>query len=86
MSEVFVTKLAAYTAPEVVEFKNKDWVQYGIDNNYFNYIIDSKTNGQQKQAKQLYKPLSTRQKNNFLMYLTQIYTAQRTNEIIKYLL
>ena len=53
---------------------------------YFNYIIDSKTNGQQKQAKQLYKDLSTRQKNNFVMYLTQIYTAQRTNEIIKYLL
>jgi len=53
---------------------------------YFNYIIDSKTNGQQKQAKQLYKDLSTRQKNNFVMYLTQIYTASRTNEIIKYLL
>ena len=53
---------------------------------YFNYIIDSKTNGQQKQAKQLYKDLSTRQKNNFVMYLTQIYTASRTNEIIKYLM
>ena len=25
MSEFFVTKLAAYTAPEVVELKNKDW-------------------------------------------------------------
>jgi len=63
---------------------------YGLDfatlEDYFNYIIDSKTNGQQKQAKQLYKDLSTRQKNNFLMYLTQIYTAQRTNEIIKYLM
>ena len=40
MSEFFVTKLAAYTAPEVVELKNKDWVQYGVDNDYFNYIID----------------------------------------------
>jgi len=63
---------------------------YGLDfatlEDYFNYIIDSKTNGQQKQAKQLYKDLSTRQKNNFVMYLTQIYTAQRTNEIIKYLM
>lgn len=44
MSEFFVTKLAAYTAPEVVELKNKDWVQYGIDNNYFNYIIDVNNN------------------------------------------
>jgi hypothetical protein len=63
---------------------------YGLDfatlEDYFIYIIDSKTNGQQKQAKQLYKDLSTRQKNNFIMYLTQIYTAQRTNEIIKYLM
>lgn len=63
---------------------------YGLDfatlEDYFNYIIDSKTNGQQKQAKELYKDLSTRQKNNFLMYLTQIYTAQRTNEIINYLM
>lgn len=63
---------------------------YGLDfatlEDYFNYIIDSKTNGQQKQAKELYKPLSTRQKNNFLMYLTQMYTAQRINEIIKYLM
>ena len=63
---------------------------YGLDfatlEDYFIYIIDSKTNGQQKQARELYKDLSTRQKNNFLMYLNQIYTAQRTNEIIKYLL
>ena len=44
MSEFFVTKLAAYTAPEVVELKNKDWIQYGIDNNYFNYIIDVNNN------------------------------------------
>lgn len=63
---------------------------YGLDfatlEDYFIYIIDSKTNGQQKQARELYKDLSARQKNNFLMYLNQIYTAQRTNEIIKYLM
>ena len=44
MSEFFVTKLAAYTAPEVVELKSKEWVQYGVDNNYFNYIIDVNNN------------------------------------------
>ena len=44
MSEFFVTNLAAYTSPEVVELKNKDWVQYGVDNNYFNYIIDVNNN------------------------------------------
>ncbi len=50
MSEFFVTKLAAYTAPEVVELKNKDWVQYGIDNNYFNYIIDVNNNSTTNRA------------------------------------
>jgi hypothetical protein len=44
MSEFFLTNLAAYTAPEVVELKNKDWVQYGVDNNYFNYIIEVNNN------------------------------------------
>ena len=44
MSKFFVTNLAAYTAPEVVEVKNKDWIQYGADNNYFNYIIDVNNN------------------------------------------
>ena len=50
MSEFFVTKLAAYTAPEVVEIKNKDWVQYGVDNNYFNYIIDVNNNSTTNRA------------------------------------
>jgi hypothetical protein len=44
MSEIFVTNLAAYTSPEVVELKNKDWVQYGESNQYFNYIIEVNNN------------------------------------------
>ena len=44
MSKFFVTNLAAYTAPEVVEVKNKDWILYGADNNYFNHIIDVNNN------------------------------------------
>ena len=44
MSKFFVTNLAAYTAPEVVEVKNKDWILYGSDNNYFNHIIDVNNN------------------------------------------
>lgn len=62
----------------------------GLDFNtiedYFNYIIDSKINGQPQQAKQLYKDLSTRQKNNFVMHLNSIHAATRTNEIINYLM
>ena len=32
--------LSTYTSPEIVEIKNKDWVDYGRDNNYFGFLID----------------------------------------------
>jgi|TARA_R110000744_G_scaffold149643_1_gene262826 hypothetical protein len=50
MSKFFLTNLSAYTAPEVVELKNKDWVQYGVDNNYFNYIIHVNNNSTTNRA------------------------------------
>ena len=39
-SEFSFVNLATYTSPEVIEVKNKDWVQYGADNNYFQFLID----------------------------------------------
>ena len=39
MSLEFI-QLQSYTAPSIVEQKNKDWVQYGDDNNYYQYLID----------------------------------------------
>ena len=50
MSEFFVTNLAAYTAPVVVELKNKDYVQYGEDNDYFNYILQVNNNSTTNRA------------------------------------
>ena len=35
-----VVNLSTYTSPEIVEVANKDWVAYGEDNNYFQYLID----------------------------------------------
>ena len=32
--------LASYTKPEVVERNNKEWVEYGTDNDYYQYLID----------------------------------------------
>jgi len=32
--------LASYTAPAIVEHKNKNWVEYGEDNDYYQYLID----------------------------------------------
>ena len=39
-SEFSFVNLATYTSPEIVEVKNKEWVKYGIDNNYFQFLID----------------------------------------------
>jgi len=32
--------LSSYTTPNISEVQGKDWVQYGDDNNYFQYLID----------------------------------------------
>jgi hypothetical protein len=37
---VYITALSGYKAPEIKEFKNKEWIEYGNDNNYFQYLID----------------------------------------------
>ena len=50
MSEFFISNLSAYTSPEVIELKNKDYIQYGLDNNYFNYIIDVNNNSTTNRA------------------------------------
>ena len=33
-------QLSTYTTPEVREVNNQDWIQYGADNNYFQFLID----------------------------------------------
>jgi hypothetical protein len=40
MDNIHIVNLSKYTSPEIVEVKNKDWVQYGEDNDYFQYLID----------------------------------------------
>ena len=37
---IHVVNLSSYTAPQVVESKRYDWVEYGDDNQYFQYLID----------------------------------------------
>lgn len=39
-NEMFITNLAAYTSPQIVEVAGKEYVEYGLDNNYFNYLIN----------------------------------------------
>lgn len=40
MNNIHILNLSAYTSPIIEESKNKDFVQYGADNNYFQYLID----------------------------------------------
>ena len=40
MNDIRVVNLSTYTSPKIKEVKNKDWVSYGDDNNYFQYLID----------------------------------------------
>jgi len=55
---------------------------------YFGYILGSKTNGQHKQAAELYKDLSKRQRVNFENYLTILFihdlpeTGKTTKQVI----
>jgi hypothetical protein len=37
---VKIVQLASYTSPKVSEQKNQEYVSYGDDNNYFQYLID----------------------------------------------
>jgi hypothetical protein len=38
--KLYVVNMASYTSPSVTEDKTKDYVQYGDDNNYYQYLID----------------------------------------------
>jgi hypothetical protein len=40
MNNVHILSLSSYNSPNIIESKNKDFVEYGNDNNYFQYLID----------------------------------------------
>ena len=39
-SEISVVALSSYSSPKIMEVKNKEWVAYGEDNDYYQYLID----------------------------------------------
>ncbi|MEY3500809.1 MAG: hypothetical protein RL308_2478, partial [Bacteroidota bacterium] len=49
MSDISIVNLSAYTSPVIQENKRNEYIEYGSDNNYFQYLIDrylySATNG-----------------------------------------
>ena len=40
MDNTHIINLSSYVKPKVIEDKRKDWVAYGDDNNYYQYLID----------------------------------------------
>jgi hypothetical protein len=44
MNNIHVLKLSEYSRPEITESKREAWVEYGADNNYYQYLIDRYTN------------------------------------------
>ena len=40
VSEFGFVNLSTYTSPEIKEVSGKEWIEYGADNNYFQYLID----------------------------------------------
>ena len=39
-SKISFVNLSTYTSPEIIETKNKEWVEFGANNNYFQFLID----------------------------------------------
>ena len=43
VDSIHVVNLSSYNRPKVTEDKRKEWVNYGEDNNYYQYLIDTYT-------------------------------------------
>jgi hypothetical protein len=40
MKKIGIVNLSNYTSPVIKEVRNREWVSYGDDNNYYQYLID----------------------------------------------
>ena len=40
MNDLRVINLSSYTTPKIIEYRTKEWIAYGEDNDYFKYLID----------------------------------------------
>ena len=38
--KIHIVNLESYSRPDIKEYSNQDWVSYGDNNNYFEYLID----------------------------------------------
>lgn len=61
---------------------NKDLKSYEFKTieEYFDYVLESKINGQHKQAKEFFKKLSEKQRNDFFDYVDTLHYYDIENE------
>ncbi len=73
----------------MVTLKTIQGLDFETIEDYFEYIADSMTNGQKKQAQTLYKDLSDKQKTDFLCWYDEFAFFEEgkstTVELLKYL-
>ena len=43
-NNIHLLELSTYEAPVITESKRNDWVEYGEDNNYYQFLLDRYTN------------------------------------------
>ena len=48
--DIHILELAAYEQPTITESKREDWVEFGDDNNYYQFLIDCYTNSTTQNA------------------------------------
>ena len=48
--DIHILELSAYEQPIIKESKREDWVEFGVDNNYYGFLIDCYTNSTTQNA------------------------------------
>ena len=44
MNDLRVINLSSYTTPKIIEYRTKEWIAYGEDNDYFKYFKNYENN------------------------------------------
>jgi len=90
---VHVVELGAYTKPEIIEDKRKDYIAYGADNLYFNYLVDRYLGSTTNQAiidgksRLIYgKGLNATDSNQKLEQFAKLKTTIKDNDLKKAIL
>lgn len=80
-----ITPNSEFKEPEKTVLELAKELDFNFDYEYFDYISDSITNGQKKQAKKLWKDLSSEDKKNALEYYRNTYTEHGYLRLLEFI-